>query len=403
VFDSGKAIRVDGALRGSDGQADGDALPRARRVDGLPDRSELDCVTRLVVEGSAASDLVLRTAAASLLTVAAAPFHLSSGAIRGDRQALRFYADLAAGADASVTFPRPTARVAVTSERALSSPFRPHDGRIELLHFRSPFVTLHPGMRDRYAAFTRNATAWAQHWRHDDGPRPTLCVIHGFMGSPYWFNSAFFALPWFYGHGYDVLLYTLPFHGRRKGVLSPFSGHEYFTHGLAHINEAMAHAVHDFRLFVDHLERRGVTKIGVTGLSLGGYTTALLAAVEDRLHLAIPNAPVTEMAGLIRDWFPAGQLMALALRRNGIADSEITSALAVHSPLTYQPVLAKDRLMIIAGLGDRLAPPDQSQKLWEHWDRCNLHWFPGNHALHVRRGRYLKQIGRFMQATHFND
>jgi hypothetical protein len=59
--------------------------------------------------------------------------------------------------------------------------------------------------------------------------------------------------------------------------------------------------------------------------------------------------------------------------------------------------------MIIAGLGDRLAPPDQSQRLWEHWDRCHLHWFPGNHALHVRRGRYLKQIGRFMQATHFND
>ena len=26
----------------------------------------------------------------------------------------------------------------------------------------------------------RNRIAHAQHWTHDDGPRPTLCVIHGF-------------------------------------------------------------------------------------------------------------------------------------------------------------------------------------------------------------------------------
>ena len=105
-------------------------------------------------------------------------------------------------------------------------------------------------MRERYAAHDRNRIARAQHWRHTDGegPRPTLCVIHGFTASPYWVNSAFFSLPWFFHNGYDVLLYTLPFHGRRQSRRSPYSGTATFAHGFANLNEAMAQAVHDFRV-----------------------------------------------------------------------------------------------------------------------------------------------------------
>ena len=48
--------------------------------------------------------------------------------------------------------------------------------------------------------------------------------------------------------------------------------------------------------------------------------------------------------------------------------------------------------MIVAGLGDRLAPPEQSEWLWEHWDRPRMHWFPGNHVLHVNRVAYLREM-----------
>ncbi|HWW54597.1 MAG TPA: prolyl oligopeptidase family serine peptidase, partial [Acidimicrobiales bacterium] len=159
----------------------------------------------------------------------------------------------------------------------------------------------------------------------------------------------------------------------------------------------------DFRLFVDHLLARGVPRIGVTGLSLGGYMSALLAAVEERLFLAIPNAAVTDMSDLIAQWFPAGQLLDLVLRLDGIPRREVADALAFHSPLTYPALLPTERLMIIAGLGDRLAPPQQSQRLWEHWGHCDMHWFPGNHVLHFNQAAYLKGMGRFMQATGFSE
>ena len=35
--------------------------------------------------------------------------------------------------------------------------------------------------------------------------------------------------------------------------------------------------------------------------------------------------------------------------------------------------------------------------LWEHWDRCAFHWFPGNHVLHVSQPDYLRRMTRFMR------
>ena len=72
-----------------------------------------------------------------------------------------------------------------------------------------------------------------------------------------------------------------------------------------------------------------------------------------------------------------------------------------HSPLNYPAVVAKDRRLIITGLGDRLAPPQQAELLWEHWDRCAFHWFPGNHILHVSQPDYLRRMTRFMRDCMF--
>ncbi|MGI8921686.1 MAG: alpha/beta fold hydrolase [Solirubrobacteraceae bacterium] len=57
--------------------------------------------------------------------------------------------------------------------------------------------------------------------------------------------------------------------------------------------------------------------------------------------------------------------------------------------------------MIVGGLGDRLAPPEQSRLPCEHWERCRLHWFPGSHVLHVERGNYFKEMLEFMRAAGF--
>jgi pimeloyl-ACP methyl ester carboxylesterase len=378
-------------------------LHPADPVSGLPEPGELSLRTRAIVEASAVADIGLRTFAASMVTASMLPLALSRRRLREERTAMAFYGDLADAADVTRSFPAPVGEHAVRARRVSPLPLRGQQGTVELLSFESRFETVNPARRGSYAGHERNRIARAQHWRHadDDGPRPTLCVIHGFTASPYWVNSAFFSLPWFFYNGYDVLLYTLPFHGARQSRRSPYSGHGYFAHGFAHLNEAMAQAVHDFRVFVDHLLATSASKVGVTGISLGGYTSALLAAVEDRLEVVIPNAPVTDLPSLIHSWHPASTLLSGALATSRIRRDELDRALRFSSPLTYPPKVPVDRRLIVAGLGDRLAPPAQAEWLWEHWDRCAMHWFPGNHVLHVNRVAYLREMRALMDAAHF--
>ncbi len=184
-------------------------------------------------------------------------------------------------------------------------------GSVHNIRFDSSFQAVNPALREQCSGYVRNNVVRAQHWRHDDGPHPTLCVIHGFMGSPYLFNGLFFSLPWFYRSGYDVLLYTLPFHGARAEKGSPFSGYGYFAHGFAGFAEAMAQAVHDFRSLIDYLEFTGVDRVALTGMSLGGYTSALIACIDDRIQAVIPNVPVVAPDRTVDEWFPANYVVRL--------------------------------------------------------------------------------------------
>jgi pimeloyl-ACP methyl ester carboxylesterase len=359
----------------------------------LPRPAELSLRSQALYRAAVNTDYGLRTGLASLLTATSARAVLVDG-WRDERRRLEWYAEYADTADTTEVFPRPD-RVEVKVREGRSPGI--DAGRVELLSFDSGYVALNPRMRREYARHVNNQTARAQHWRHDDGPRPTLCVIHGFGASPAWLNTAFFSLKEFYAAGWDIVLFTLPFHGSRRSEHMPFNGLELFAYGMAVFSEAILHAIHDLRALLDHLQAQGVPRFGVTGLSLGGYMTALAAAVEERLDFAIPNAAVTWLPPLLDSWFPANVVGAALRKVSGVSKELLERALAIHSPLSYRPVLPRERLMIVAGLGDRLAPPDQSLLLWEHWGHPELHWFPGSHVLHFGRDGYLSAMSELLR------
>ena len=368
---------------------------------GLPRRIDLTLRQRLIVDSSAIADIALRTGVASMVGAAMLPSVIGSilhrPESRAERDNLRFYGELAEAQDPAVSFPAPTSVPRISSRPANPIAEWMAHGRVHNIRFNSSFEAVNPALRDQCRGYERNNVAYAQHWRHDDGPHPTLCVIHGFLGSAYLANGLFLSLPWFYRSGYDVLLYTLPFHGRRAEKYSPFSGYGYFAHGFAGFAEAMAQAVFDFRSLIDYLEFTGVDRVALTGISLGGYTSALIACVDERIQAVIPNVPVVTPEATVDDWFPANMLVALN-RRIARTDPDLAAAAARYtSPLNYPPLVPKDRRLIITGLGDRFAPPQQAELLWRHWDRCAFHWFPGNHLLHIRQPDYLRRMTRFMR------
>ena len=136
-------------------------------------------------------------------------------------------------------------------------------------------------------------------------------------------------------------------------------------------------------------------------MSLGGYTSALIASVDDRIQAVIPNVPVVTPDRTVDEWFPANLLVKLGNRLAHTDEDLVSAAGQYHSPLNYAPLVPRDSRLIIAGLGDRLAPPQQAEVLWEHWDRCAFHWFPGNHILHVSQPEYLRRMTKFLAPVMF--
>lgn len=362
----------------------------------LRDRFAMRPIDRAKVSITAASDVVLRTLGATLVGLLAFPLGYHPRAIRRTMEARSFYEPIARAGDPSKFFATPPSDVPVELKVANGSLFKPEDGICEDLWFESPFQPVFEGERETYLRHRENRIAHARMWRHRHGPRPTVIALHGFSADLYHLNEWFFALPWLYSMGCDVVCFTLPFHGQRQTRFSPFSGHGFFAGGLPRLNEAFAQAVYDVRILLDWLEKQGASSIGVTGVSLGGFTSALLANVEPRLQFAIPNVPVVSIADLVLEWEPIGiaARTTMKLFRQRLAD--IRAVLAPSSPLTFQPVIPRERRFIIGGVADRLAPPKHARLLWEHWERCRIHWFPGSHLVHLDRGEYLRQIARFL-------
>ncbi|MGB5695145.1 MAG: alpha/beta hydrolase family protein [Polyangiales bacterium] len=363
-----------------------------------PEAFDLARADRLQIAAAAAFDHAVRAVFGTMVGATAIPFGFNPLELRRSMRTVGLYADMAESGDRTRFFHDPPSGVRMRVKRGRWFPrFEPEDGRCEVLRFDSPFQPVHPDQHERYLRHHRNRVAYTRLIRHRNGPRPTIVAIHGFTAEGYLINEWFFALPWFYRMGCDIALFTLPFHGARQTRFSPFSGHGFFAGGSSRFNEAVAQSVFDFRILLDWLQReQGVEQVGVTGLSLGGFVSAMLASVENRLAFALPNVPIISVADLVLEWQPIGALMRAALAATGLSPADARRLIAVSCPLTYPPVLPRERLMIVGGAGDRLAPPKHSRLLWDHWQRCRMYWFPGSHSIHLDRGKYLTEMARFM-------
>lgn len=229
-----------------------------------------------------------------------------------------------------------------------------------------------------------------EHWMHGPGrPKGTVLALHGFtMGHPRIDRIVMMAADWF-AHGLDVALLTLPYHGARAPRGTRFSGQRFAAPNPAQLNEAMRQAVHDTALVANWLRAETQAPVGLLGLSLGGYVTALTAGLTDALDFAIPIIPPVDLADLAwRSFVSQGRLGA----RPPFTRDEHRAAYRVHCPLVYPLRLPKERVMIVAGRGDRIVPPDHPHTLWKHWGEPRIHWFSGSHIAPFGRGRIIKAI-----------
>ncbi len=228
---------------------------------------------------------------------------------------------------------------------------------------------------ERWMGYTANNREYALLLRHPQ-PRPWLVCVHGTeMGRAALDLALFRAWRLHDDLGLNVVMPVLPMHGPRarglpKGAVFPG---EDILDGV----HATAQAVWDIRRLLSWIRlQEPESQIGLNGLSLGGYIAALIASLEKGLTCAILGVPVADLVQLL------GRHSGLSHddpRRHTMELAEPIGRMV--SPLSLTPLVPMRGRFIYAGVADRLVHPrEQVIRLWEHWGKPEIVWYPGGHA-----------------------
>jgi hypothetical protein len=257
-------------------------------------------------------------------------------------------------------------------------PRRTRGVAFEHLRFESGFSP-HPEEpgRDRYLRYESCRTGHAWVLRDPDPGRPWLVCIHGYqMGSPL-VDFGAFRPEWLHDRlGLNLLLPVLPMHGPRK--IRRVSGDGFLAGDLLDTVHALAQTAWDLRRLLSWIRTQGGEQVGVLGLSLGGYSTALLASLTEELSCAIAGIPATDFARL--SWRHGAPEDLRRAEEAGVGLGETSDLKRVISPLVLAPRVPRSRRYIFGGTVDQLVPPDHVCDLWRHWEHPAVYWYPGAHC-----------------------
>ncbi len=254
------------------------------------------------------------------------------------------------------------------------------------VRFRSAPELVFDEVRERLARHPGNDEAHARLFLHRDRARPALILVHGYLGgNPLW-EERFWAASEFYDRGLHVALFTLPFHGARRSG-APWSPPSWPSADFRVTVEGFRQAIHELRALHRILEGEGASSVGVMGMSLGGYTTALLATAEPGLAFAVPHIPLASIPDF---WNESGQIPGTVSQRAAL-HALLEELHAVISP-TARPVLVpKEGRMVIAGSLDRVTPLAHASRIAKHFD-VPVTTFDGGHLLQFGRGQAFKRV-----------
>jgi pimeloyl-ACP methyl ester carboxylesterase len=236
-----------------------------------------------------------------------------------------------------------------------------------------------------------------EHWVHnDDSEVGSVIVLHGFaMGWPVIDAMAMSASQWF-ARGFNVILLTLPDHGPRRATGTLFSGQSFTVPHAVHLATAVRRAIHEIFELKRWLRGQSDRPVGLVGMSLGGYLASLTAGLSDDFDFLIPLVPPACMGDLAwRVYRDTGHHRAG--QDDTLTEENMRAAFYLHSPLAHPRKIAKERILIAAGAGDRIVPPEHPTALWEHWDQPRIHWFRGSHLSPVASRSLMRVITQHLK------
>lgn len=253
----------------------------------------------------------------------------------------------------------------------------------------SEVIPFRQDVRPKYLSHEANRTARARLYL-GASPRPAMVLVHGYLGGQWAFEERAWPIEWL-SRSYDLALAVLPFHALRarrdRRGPPPFPGADpRFT------NEGFRQAIIDLRALIGFLRARGAPSVGAMGMSLGGYTTSLLATLEPALSFAVPMVPLASIADFALEQGRLGSGPEALAQRDALEQ-----ATRVVSPFARPSLVPPDRVLVLAGEADRITPVGHAERLARHFGAPMVR-FQGGHLLQFGRGDAFRELGRWLRS-----
>lgn len=275
----------------------------------------------------------------------------------------------------------------VFSPKSLHVRSLPGGGAVSDLEALSGFVPVRSEYREKYLGYKKNTLTYGRLWAHET-PRATVVCVHGYLGGALGFEELAFDARRLYSAGLDVFFIVLPFHGERtpEGMRGCFPGRDPWR-----TVEGFAQAVHDLRGWRSWLRGRGSQRVGLFGMSLGGYTAALAATVDNGWDFVVPMIPLASLAD------------AYMHHRAGRPEApppsirpKIEDAYRVVSPFARTPKVVSERALVLAATGDNITPVSHAERVARHFG-ARVEMFAGGHLLQLGRARAFEVMMQFFE------
>ncbi len=221
---------------------------------------------------------------------------------------------------------------------------------------------------------------------------PTVLILHALMSAS---DTGYRRVAaWFNERGWNAAFPHLPYHYSRRPSRT-LNGELAITSDLIRNARGLRQGVVELRQLLAFLRTRGSREFGILGTSYGGWTGALLSFLESDLRFVALVQPIVNVEKAI--WENPGALsMRTSLKSLGHRRGTTDRHAHLISPLHGIPLAG--RVVITAGLYDRVSPPADLETLASRW--------PGSRLIHVRQGHFgyralpatLREIEPLLQA-----
>lgn len=265
---------------------------------------------------------------------------------------------------------------------------------VEDLAFPSEVRPFLPELSARLDAFPENRTARARLFRRGGDAhraaegRSAIVAVHGYLGGQWLIEESQWPLARWLHSGLDVALPLLPFHGRRA---SPRRGAPPFPGADPRMNvEGFRQAVWDIRALVAFLRARGARHVGVVGVSLGGYTSALLATVAPEIDFVMPMIPLASIADFARERGSLGVGAEVDAQHEALERAH-----RVVSPLARPLLVPTSRALVVAASRDGITPARHARRIADHFG-CEAVTIEGGHIVQLERRQAFRALSRML-------